>query len=69
MYLKTEAVVLPHLILSVYIPTRIIGDHSTFMVNHNFKVSPSARCVYNASAFYKDNKIFNNDYISLTDLL
>jgi hypothetical protein len=31
--------------VSVRIPTRTIRDYSIFMVNHNFKVNPSARCV------------------------
>jgi hypothetical protein len=55
--------------VSVRISTRIITDCSTFIVNHNFKVSPSARCVSAANATCKDNDIFNGDCISLTDIL
>jgi hypothetical protein len=44
-------------------------DYSTFMVNHNFKVSPSARCVSAANAICKNTDVFNKDYISLTDIL
>jgi hypothetical protein len=39
------------------------------MVHHNFKVSPSASCVYAANAICKDIDIFNKDYITLTDIL
>jgi hypothetical protein len=36
---------------------------------HNFKVSPSARCVYAANAVCKDIEIFNKDKISLMGIL
>jgi hypothetical protein len=52
--------------VSVRIPTRIIRDYSTFMVNHNFKLSPSDRRVSAAIAISKDIDIFNKDYIALT---
>jgi hypothetical protein len=55
--------------VSIRIPGKIIGDYSTFMVNHNFKVSPSARCVSADNAVCKGTGIFNKDYISLTDIL
>jgi hypothetical protein len=50
-------------------PTRIIRDNSTFMVNYNFKVSPSARCVSAANATCMDTEIFYRDYISLMYIL
>jgi hypothetical protein len=53
----------------IQIPTRIITDYSTFMVNHNFKVSPSARCVSAANTICKDTDIFDKNYTSLTDIL
>jgi hypothetical protein len=67
MCLKTKFAFLPYLILSVsvYLPTRIIRDYSTFMVNHNFEVGPSARCDIAANAICKDIDIFNKDYILL----
>jgi hypothetical protein len=36
--------------LRIGLPCRRIRDFSTFVVNHNFKVSPSARCVSTANA-------------------
>lgn len=36
---------------------------------HNFKVSPSAGCVFAAKAICNDNKKSNKDYITLTDIL
>jgi hypothetical protein len=43
-------------------------DFSTFVVNHNFKVSPSARCVSAANAICKETDIFNKDKITLVDI-
>jgi hypothetical protein len=40
--------------VSIRISTRIIRDYSTFMLNHNFKVSLAARCVSAANAICKD---------------
>jgi hypothetical protein len=58
------------IIIIIITISRIIRDCSTtFMLNHSFKVSPSARCVSAASAICKDIGIFNKDYISLTDIL
>jgi hypothetical protein len=48
--------------VTVRIPTRIITDYSIFLVNHNFKVSPSARCVSVANPICKDIDIFEKDY-------
>jgi hypothetical protein len=39
------------------------------MVNHNFKVSPLPRCVSAANAICKDIDIFNNDCVSLMDIM
>jgi hypothetical protein len=39
------------------------------VVNHNFKVSPSARCVSAANAICKETDILNKDKITLTDVL
>jgi hypothetical protein len=55
--------------VSVRIPITVIRDYSTFIVNHNFKVSSSAGCDSASNAICKDNDIFSRDYISLTDLL
>jgi hypothetical protein len=52
--------------VSVRIPNRIIRDYSTFIVNHNFTVSPSARCVSSTIATCKVIDIFK-DFILLTD--
>jgi hypothetical protein len=69
-YLKIKLVVLPYLIQLVYgNPSRIITDFSTFVVNHNFKVSSSIRCVSAANAISKETDIFNKDKITLTDTL
>jgi hypothetical protein len=38
------------------------------VVNHNFKVSPSARCVSAANAICKEIHFFNKDKITLTDI-
>jgi hypothetical protein len=54
---------------STWIPTRIIIDYSIFIVNHNFRVSLSARCVSAAIAIFKDIDSHNKDYIMLTDTL
>jgi hypothetical protein len=40
--------------VSIRIPTRLIRDYSTFVVNRNFKISPSARRVSAAVAICKD---------------
>jgi hypothetical protein len=55
--------------VGIQIPTMIIRVYSTYMVNHNFKVSPSARYFSAANAIFKDIHIFNKDYILLTDIL
>jgi hypothetical protein len=55
--------------ISVIIPTMIIIDCSTFVVNHNFILSPSAGCVSAVNDIFKDIDIFNKDYILLTDTL
>jgi hypothetical protein len=54
---------------SVFDSVSVIGDYSKFVVNHNVKVSPSARRVSDANATCKDIDIFNRGYISLTDIL
>jgi hypothetical protein len=54
--------------VSLRIPSRSIRDHSTFTVNHNFKVSPSARCVSAANAVCRSIDIFSKDCILLTDI-
>jgi hypothetical protein len=71
MYLKQLSCLSTFGSLSARISTRIIRDYSAFIVNHNFKVSLSARCVCSASAFCKNTDIFNKDYtcVSLTDIL
>jgi hypothetical protein len=38
------------------------------LVNHNFKVSPSVRCVSAANAICKEIDIFNKDKITLVDI-
>jgi hypothetical protein len=38
------------------------------VVNHNFKVSLSARCVSAANAICKEIDIFNKDKITLVDI-
>jgi hypothetical protein len=42
---------------------------TTFVVNHNFKISPSGRCVSDSNAICKGNRYFNKDYSSLTNIL
>jgi hypothetical protein len=54
--------------VNLRIPSRRIRDFSTFVVNHNFKVSPSARCVSAANAICKEIDIFNKDKITLVDV-
>jgi hypothetical protein len=44
--------------------SKIIRDYSTYTVNHNFKISPSDRCVSAASTICKDSDTFKNDCIS-----
>jgi hypothetical protein len=39
------------------------------MVNQNFKVSPSARCVSATNVICKETDIWNKDKITLTDIL
>jgi hypothetical protein len=41
--------------VNLRIPSRRIRDFSTFVANHNFKVSPSARCVSAANAIMSGN--------------
>jgi hypothetical protein len=50
------------------IPFRIIRHVSTFVINHNFKVSPSATCVSAATVLCKEIDIFNKDKIMLVDI-
>jgi hypothetical protein len=38
-----------------------------FVVNHNFKISPSARCVSVANPICKDIDIFEKDFITLNE--
>jgi hypothetical protein len=45
-----------------------IRDFSTFVVNHNFKVSPSGRCVSAANATCKEIDVFNKDKIMFVDI-
>jgi hypothetical protein len=47
--------------VNLRIPVRRIRDFSTFVVNHNFKVSPSARCVSAANAMCKEIDIYSKD--------
>jgi membrane-associated HD superfamily phosphohydrolase len=54
--------------VSLLIPTRIIRDFCSFVVKHNFKVSPSAICVSAASAICKESDILNKDRITLIDI-
>jgi hypothetical protein len=54
--------------VSLRIPTTSIRDYSNFTEHHNFKVSPSARCVSAANASCRGNDIFNKDCILLTDM-
>jgi hypothetical protein len=50
MFLRAKLVAHLLLIVSLRIPARSIRDYSTFTVHHNFKVSPSAKCVSAANA-------------------
>jgi hypothetical protein len=45
--------------VNVWIPARIIRDYSAFMINHSFKVIPSASCVSVASVICKGIDIFS----------
>jgi hypothetical protein len=54
--------------VSLRIPSKRIKDFSTFVVNNNFKVSPSARCVYAANVIGKEIDIFNKNKITLVDI-
>jgi hypothetical protein len=54
--------------VSLHIPTKSIRDYTTLSVHRNFKVSPSARCVYAANAVCRSIDIFNSDCILLTDV-
>jgi hypothetical protein len=47
--------------VSLRIPSRSIGDYSTFTVNRNFKVKPSARYVSVANVVCRSIDIFNFD--------
>jgi hypothetical protein len=49
----------------------IVRDYFAFTVNHNFKVSPSGKCVSAAAAagICKDFDLFDKDYILLTYIL
>lgn len=55
--------------VNMRIPTRIIINDSTFMVNHNVKVSPTDRYVSCTSASCKITDTVNKDHISLTNVL
>jgi hypothetical protein len=55
-------------IVNLRIPSRRIGDFTTFVVNHNFKVSPSAGCVSAGNALCKETDIFNKDKITFVDI-
>jgi uncharacterized membrane protein YwaF len=69
MFLKAKLVAHLFLILSVCTYTLgLLRDYSTFNVHHNFKVSPSARCVSAANAVCRSTDIFNKDCIWLTDV-
>jgi hypothetical protein len=54
--------------VSLRIPTRSIRNYSTFTVNRDFKVSPSARCVSAANEVCSSTDIFNKDCISHADI-
>jgi hypothetical protein len=54
--------------VSIRRPTRLIRDYSTFMADHHFKASPSARCVL-LKLFARKLTYFNKGYTSLTDSL
>jgi hypothetical protein len=53
----------------IRILTTIIKNHFIFMVNHYFKLSPSASCVSAVNAVCKDTDVFNKGCIWLTDTL
>jgi hypothetical protein len=55
--------------VNMRISTRIIINDSTFMANHNVKVSPTDRYVSGTSASCKITDTFNKDHISLTNVL
>jgi hypothetical protein len=40
--------------ITIWITTMIIKDYSVFMVNHNFKVGPFAKCVPADNSICKD---------------
>jgi hypothetical protein len=67
-YLKIKLVVLPYLILLTYVYPLGKLDLSSYVVNHNFKVSPSARCVSAANDICKETDIFNKAKITLVDI-
>jgi hypothetical protein len=54
--------------VNLRVPSRRTRDFSTFVVNHNFKVSPSVRCVSAANDICKETDIFNKDKITLVDI-
>jgi hypothetical protein len=47
---------------------RRIIEFSSFVVNKNFKVNPSTRCVSAANAICKEIDVFNKDKITLVDI-
>jgi hypothetical protein len=53
--------------LCLRIPSRRIRDYSTFAVNKNVKVSPTARCVSAVNVICKEIDIFNKNKITLVD--
>jgi hypothetical protein len=55
--------------VSIRILTTIIRNHSIFMVNHYFKLSPLASCVSAVNVVCKDIDVFNKGCIWLTDTL
>jgi hypothetical protein len=54
--------------VNLRIPSRRIRDFCNFVVNHNFKVSLSVKCVSAANAICKEIDIFNKDRIALVDI-
>jgi hypothetical protein len=62
-YLKAKLIALPYLIVVVYRYLLEYLKTTTFMVKHNFKVIPSARCTPAANAICKDIDVFSKDYI------
>jgi hypothetical protein len=69
MFLKAKLIAhLFFILLVCAYPLGLLRDFCTFTVHYNFKVSPSARCVYAANAVCRSIDIFNTDCIQLTDV-